>query len=90
MALVIVRLLAVYDDPSMILQATPLRLDLWLILLMVVYFKGAYHWATGLVIGLFLFFTRTFGIYYLASYLELVSVLFLVDVLGQKAGRSSA
>ena len=60
-------------------QSTPLRLDLWLILLVLVYFKGAYHWSAGLFCGLMLLLHKNFGIIYSAAYIQLLLTLCVID-----------
>ncbi|MDO8813400.1 MAG: hypothetical protein Q7J38_15400 [Gallionella sp.] len=79
-ALVLVRIYAGPHDAAYIFQVTPLRLDLWLILLLLVYFKGAYHWSAGLFCGLMLLFHKNFGIIYSAAYIQLLLTLCVLDV----------
>ena len=79
-ALVLVRIYAGMSDPVLSFQSTPLRLDLWLILLMLVYFKGAYHWSAGLFCGLMLLFHKNFGIIYSAAYIQLLLTLCVIDM----------
>lgn len=78
-ALVLVRIYAGPDDAARIFQVTPLRLDLWLILLVLVYFKGPYHWSAGLFCGLMLLLHKNFGIIYTAAYLQLLLTLCVLD-----------
>lgn len=61
-------------------QTTPIRLDLWLILLFLVYYKGLYHWLNALFLGLLLIVHKNFGIIYLFAYLQLILVLFVAEV----------
>ena len=68
-----------YDNP-IIFQVTPMRLDLWLILVMIAYKKGTNHWLLGLTLGLLVLFHRNLGLIYLASYFELLLVLFVVGL----------
>ena len=74
-ALVLVRMYAGPYDVAFIFQVTPFRLDMWLVLLLVVYFKGPYHWSAGLFCGLMLLLHRNFGIIYSAAYLQLLLTL---------------
>ena len=53
-------------------QVSPLRLDMWLIVLGLGYWRGPQHWTVGLMLGLFLCFHHAFGLIYSASYLILV------------------
>jgi len=78
-ALVMVRIYAGPEDATRIFQVTPLRLDLWLILLLLVYFKGAHHWSAGLFCGLMLLLHKNFGIIYSAAYIQLLLTLCLLD-----------
>jgi hypothetical protein len=78
-ALVLVRIYAGPNDVIKHFQVTPLRLDLWLILLVLVYFKGAHHWSAGLFCGLMLIFHNDFGIIYSAAYIQLLLTLCLID-----------
>lgn len=78
-ALVLVRIYAGPYDAVSIFQVTPLRLDLWSILLLLVYFKGARHWSAGLFCGLMLLLHKNFGIIYTASYIQLLLTLSVLD-----------
>lgn len=80
-ALVILRLYANAYDPVSLPQVSSMRLDLWIIVLAMVYFFGAYHWAVGILVGILLLFSRTFGFIYLAAYVELLFVLWILDVI---------
>jgi hypothetical protein len=79
-ALIIARHYALHEEPVSILQATPLRLDLWLVILACVYFKGIYNITVGAALGLLLLFHRNFGTIYLVVYLQFVSILFAIDL----------
>lgn len=78
-ALVLVRIYAGPGDAVHSFQLTPLRLDLGLILLMLVYFKGPYHWSGGLFCGLLVIFHHNFGIIYSAAYIQLLLTLCALD-----------
>jgi hypothetical protein len=77
--LIITRYYGIMHEPVAILQVTPLRLELWFILLVLVYYKGAYHWINAVIIGLLLMVHKNFGLLYLLSYIQLVLTLFIVD-----------
>ncbi len=78
-ALVLVRIYAGPGDAVHSFQLTPFRLDMWLILLMLVYFKGPYHWSAGLFCGLMLLLHNNFGIIYSAAYIQLLLTLCVID-----------
>jgi hypothetical protein len=78
-ALVLVRIYAGPGDAVHSFQVTPLRLDMWLILLMLVYFKGPYHWSAGLFCGLMLLLHNDFGIIYSVAYIQLLLTLCVID-----------
>jgi len=81
-ALILARLyIQGYDNP-VIFQVSPLRLDLWLILLLLARHKGVHHWSVGLAVGLLVLFHRNLGLIYMAAYLELLAALLLTDILG--------
>ena len=79
-SILLLRYYAIGHEPTAVLQCTPLRLDLWLILLTLVYFKGIYHCSVGICLGLFLIFHKNLGLIYLASYFELIFSLFLIEL----------
>jgi hypothetical protein len=66
--LVLVRVYGVMMDASATPQVTPLRLELWLLLVAVTLSKGLQHWLVGLTLGLLFFFARSMGTLYLAAY----------------------
>ncbi len=79
-ALVIFKLYAWPDDPTSIIAVSPIRLDLWLPLLVLAYFKGPYHWLVGLTLGCLMILHRIFGAIYFVSYVTLIFSLFVIDV----------
>jgi hypothetical protein len=83
--LLITRYYAIMHEPVAIFQVTPLRLELWLILLFLVYKKGVYHWLNAIVLGLLLMFHKNFGLLYLLAYYQLIITLFIVDFVALKA-----
>ncbi|MBI4931862.1 MAG: hypothetical protein HY841_13955 [Bacteroidetes bacterium] len=79
---VIIKYYVICHDPSILLAVTPLRLDLWIIILVLLFWKGVYHWAVGCALGLLILIHRNFGIIYLFSYIELCAILFFIDIWG--------
>jgi hypothetical protein len=77
-ALCVVRIYSIPGDANVWPQTTPLRLDLWILLLAPALVLGLRHWSVGLVAGLIYFFARSFGILYLGSYALALSVDFLL------------
>ena len=78
--LVLVRIYAGPFDAVHAFQLTPLRIDLWFILLVLLYFKGPYHWSLGLSCGLLLLLHKNFGIIYTAAYIQLLLTLCAIQV----------
>lgn len=78
-ALVLVRIYAGPYDAVHFFQVTPLRLDMWFILLLLVYSRGPHHWSTGLFCGLMLLLHHNFGIIYSAAYIQLLLTLYVID-----------
>jgi hypothetical protein len=82
LALVLVRIYASPIEAVACFQVTPLRLDLWIPLLLLVYRWGPYHWSAGLACGLLILFLKTFGIIYSLAYLQLLITLWIVSYAG--------
>lgn len=78
-ALVLIKIYALLDDPVACFQVTPLRLDWWLLLLVLAYEKGLYSKWIGLTLGILIVFHRTFGIIYAVGYLETVLLMLFLD-----------
>jgi hypothetical protein len=79
-ALVLLRIYGIDPyDITQLFQVTPLRLDLWLVLLALVYFKGPSHWSAGLYCGLLLVLHKNFGIIYSAAYVQLLLTLCIIE-----------
>ncbi|HTL70991.1 MAG TPA: hypothetical protein VL404_06845 [Candidatus Eisenbacteria bacterium] len=57
-------------DPAFLIQVTSLRLDLWLLLAVLVWTKGPFHWTVGTALAVLIFFHKTFGLIYTAAYVE--------------------
>ncbi len=83
-ALVLIRIYAALDDPTGSIQVTPLRLDWWLLLLILVHRFGPYHWSTGLFCGLMIILHKNFGIIYTIAYFQLIITLFSIELLQSK------
>jgi hypothetical protein len=77
-ALCVVRIYGIVPDANVFPQVTPLRIDLWILLLAPALFFGLRHWSVGLAAGLIYFFARSFGFLYLGSYALALSADFLV------------
>jgi hypothetical protein len=88
-SLILVRFYTSPVDIVQSFQVTPLRLDLWLVLFVMVFFLGAFHWSIGFVCGLLIIFHRTFGIIYSIAYIQLILTLGIIYVTDNRniAGR---
>lgn len=86
-ALVLGRIYASPYDAAVVFQVTPLRLDLWMILLISVYYFGAYHWTAGLICGFLILFHKNFGILYASAYLQFLITLSTVDYLDNREAK---
>lgn len=76
-ALCAVRIYATMVDANALPQVTPLRLDLWILLLAPAWRFGLRHWSVGLAAGLICFFVRSFGVLELGAYALAISADFL-------------
>ena len=79
LALVLIRMYATFDDPVGSFQVTPLRLDWWLPVLVLVYRFGPYHWSAGLFCGFMILVNKNFGIIYTLAYFQLLFTLVMLD-----------
>ncbi|MCW3123026.1 MAG: hypothetical protein JWQ38_2518 [Flavipsychrobacter sp.] len=79
-ALITTRVYAQGNDSLTLLQVTPMRLDLWLIVLLIVNKFGVRHWLTGIFLGLMILFHRNLGLIYTVAYLELLVIMYLIDI----------
>ena len=77
-ALCAVRVYGIIPDANYCPQVTPLRIDLWILLLAPALIFDLRHWSVGLAAGLVYFFARSFGLLYLGSYALTLSVDFLI------------
>lgn len=80
--LIIVRYYSASPSGAGFFQVTPLRLDLWVIPLLLANRKGIYHWLVGLSIGVLVVLHRNLGLIYMLGYLQLLAVLYLIDAGG--------
>ncbi|MFA7231169.1 MAG: hypothetical protein WC071_07845 [Victivallaceae bacterium] len=80
-AMTLIKVYALMHDPVLCFQVTPLRLDWWLLLVILVYEKGLYSKWTGLSLGFLIIFHKTFGIIYALGYLETTFILLIIDVI---------
>ena len=88
--LVVLVIIKIYGNlaSSLILcpQVSPLRLDLWVVLLALVFWKGASHWSVGSILGIFLLVHHAFGMIYSLTYMLLIGILFLIDLAEKREG----
>lgn len=85
LSVVVIRVYCGLADPAYWIQVTPLRLDWWLVFLILVYINGPYHWTVGVLGGALVFVHRNFGVIYSLAYCELLVTLFWLDCLDAKA-----
>jgi hypothetical protein len=78
-ALTVVRVYGTWVEANGNPQITPVRLDLWLILLATALFFGLRHWSVGLALGAICFFSRSFGTLYIGSYALALGSAFMAD-----------
>jgi hypothetical protein len=76
-ALVVVRIYGVALDANATPEATPMRLDLWPILIAVTLARGLTDWTVGLSVGALLLFSRSMGTLYLGAYVLALGADFL-------------
>jgi hypothetical protein len=67
-ALIIVRVYGVALEPNATPQVTPIRLDLWPLLLAATLAVGIEHWSVGALLGALCLFSRSMGTLYLGAY----------------------
>lgn len=78
--IIIFRILAAPWDPLYVFQITPLRLDLWLALVLIVFFRGPRSLLIPLVCGVMLVVQGAFGIIYTLAYLQLMLTLAALEI----------
>jgi len=67
-SVVVARVYAIIGDASAVPQVTPIRLELWLLLLAAVLAFGLEHWLVGVALGVLCLFSRSMGMLYLGAY----------------------
>lgn len=77
--ILIVKFYSYSHEPTYAFGQTPLRIDLWLIPLLLSFFFGIRHWSVAFALALFLIFHKNLGIIYLVAYLQLLFIRFLLD-----------
>jgi len=82
----LVRVYGIWGDASATPQVTPIRLELWLLLLGAALGFGLEHWLVGLVLGLLCLFSRSMGTLYLGAY----ALALLVDFLARRFAAPAA
>ncbi|MBU3742417.1 MAG: LamG domain-containing protein [Candidatus Kapabacteria bacterium] len=73
--MLIIRIYANMHNPTALLQVTSLRLDWWLLLAALAYYRGAFDWTLGAALGVLLIVHKNFAIIYLACYTLFCAVL---------------
>ena len=87
--MLIIRTYANMHNPTALLQVTSLRLDWWLLLVVLTYYRGAFDWTLGVAFGVLLIVHKNFAIIYLASYLLFCSVLAMHRLVANRATSGS-
>jgi hypothetical protein len=77
LSIVLARMYASMVDASALPQVTPLRLDLWPVLLAAVLAGGLRRWPVGLALALLCFFSRSIGTLYVLAYALALAADFL-------------
>lgn len=77
--ILIVKFYSYSHEPTYAFGQTPLRIDLWIIPLLLSFFFGIRHWSVAFALALFLIFHKNLGIIYLVAYLQLLFIRFLLD-----------
>ena len=87
-------LIKLYASPSLDLvttiQLTPLRLDLWLVLLIIATERGIYSKWLGGCLGVMLIVHHSFTLFYVAGYLELWFAVLLLDYIDQSSNKGKS
>lgn len=89
-ALVILKVYGNLCDISHIAQVAPFRLDLWVILLFLIYAFGPFSLVTGGAFALVLVLSNTFGMIYAITYGALIMMLFLAELYEKTRGAKNA
>lgn len=75
------RVLANVVDPVFVFQVTPLRLDMWIVLVLAITFKKATGLLVPLMCGSLIIIQSNFGIIYTIGYLQVILTLAAIDML---------
>ena len=65
-------------------QWSPIRLDLWILLFLIIYFKGPFHWLIGIACGFLILFSHNYGVIYTVAYVQLILFLVLISLIDRK------
>lgn len=69
-------------------QWSPIRLDLWMVVFLLIAFKGPFHWLIGVACGFLILFSHGFGVVYSIAYVQLILCLMLVSIIDRKEDSS--
>ncbi len=83
-AVMVIRIYADATEPGIFPQAAPLRLDWWLLIAVLGWWKGFRHWTVGLCLGFLLIYHHAFGMIYALSYAFFVFILFVIEKVEKK------
>jgi hypothetical protein len=79
-SMVLFKIYATTGDIAFVFQGSPLRFDWWLIVCILIYWKGIYHWSIGLALCFLLIIHRLFGIFYSAGYIMIVVYIVFYNI----------
>ncbi len=88
LSLILTKVYIIFIDPTQLFQLTPLRLDWWIVLVLIVMKRGIYSIFLGMALATLLVIHRNFGFLYTLSYFELLGILFFADILENKRQKS--
>jgi len=66
-------------------QWAPIRLDLWILLFLIIFFKGPFHWLIGITCGFLILFSHNYGVIYTVAYVQFVLFLVLISLVDRKS-----
>jgi hypothetical protein len=81
LSVVATRIYASYYDASFVFQITPIRLDWWIVPLLLASRFKLNHWTVGLCLGALVFCHKNFGIIYSLAYIQVILLLGLIDTI---------
>ena len=82
-ALVTIRILSSPWEPLVHIQISPIRLDLWLIVFVLIYLRGPFHWLVPASCGILMLVHGSFGVLYTIAYVQLLATLAALRVFDQ-------